>query len=288
MRVPKPLVTTTWLVAAWLGGSHLLLAQTSDRAADVLAASRAALGGDARIAGVKTFIAAGRTRQIRGENLIPIEFEIQVELPDKYARRDEFPAQDNGPATTGFNGDALVQNPPAPAPPPRAGVAPPTPAQQEAAIRGRIAAVKQDFARLMLGMFTSSFSSYPLTFAYVAQAEAPQGKADVIDVMGPDNFRARLFISSETHLPIMLTWQAPAAPARRGGPPPAGPPPGGPPAAPPLVEQRMYFADYRQVDGLQLPFRIRRGVGADTAEETIVDRFRINARTDPRRFQSGN
>ena len=24
------------------------------------------------------------------------------------------------------------------------------------------------------------------------------------------------------------------------------------------------------------------------AEETIVDRFRINARTDPRRFQSGN
>ena len=54
-----------------------------------------------------------------------------------------------------------------------------------------------------------------------------------------------------------------------------------------LVEQRLYFADYRDVDGLQLPFRIRRAVGADTTEETTFDRFRINARIDPRRFETG-
>ncbi len=63
----------------------------------VMAAARAALGGDAKISAVKTFIANGRTRQVRGENLVPIEFEIQAELPDKYSRRDEFPAQDAGP-----------------------------------------------------------------------------------------------------------------------------------------------------------------------------------------------
>jgi hypothetical protein len=313
MRVIVPLVTLLILSGSSRSGDILLAQAPPDRAAAVLAAARMAMGGDARIAAVKTFIANGRTRQVRGENLIPIEFEIQVELPDRYARRDEFPAQDNGPATTGFNGDVFVQNPLPPPPPPRAGVPPPTPAQQEAAMRGRLAAVKQDFARLMLGMFASSFGSFPLTFAYVAQAEAPQGKADVIDVMGPDNFRARLFISTDTHLPILLTWQAaPAPPGRRGGPPggpAAGPPPGAgptgagapsaagaPPAAgvppgaaapaPQAVEQRMYFADYRQVDGLQLPFRIRRAVGADTTEETTFDRFRINARVDPRRFQS--
>ena len=48
----------------------------------VIASARAALGGEAKIASVKTFIATGRTRQVRGENLVPIEFEIQVELPD--------------------------------------------------------------------------------------------------------------------------------------------------------------------------------------------------------------
>jgi hypothetical protein len=37
-----------------------------------------------------------------------------------------------------------------------------------------------------------------------------------------------------------------------------------------------------------LPFRLRRAVGADTTEETTFDRFRINARVDPRRFEAGN
>jgi len=54
------------------------------------------------------------------------------------------------------------------------------------------------------------------------------------------------------------------------------------------VEQRLYFADYRDVDGLQLPFRIRRAAGTDTSEETTFDRFRVNARIDPRRFEVAN
>jgi hypothetical protein len=274
----------------------------------VMTAARDALGGAKRIEGVRTVIATGRTRQIRGDNLIPIVFEIQIELPDKYSRRDEFPAQDAGPATAGFNGDGLVQIPPAAPPVARAGgPPPPTPAQQTAAGRARVGAIKQDFGRLMLGLFASSFSSFPLTFEYVAQAEAPEGKADVIDVKGPDSFAARLFVDAQTHLPIMVTWRTAQPPARGGGPsgrrggPPVGGAGAGPaapgaaaiPAVPPvgapaLVENRMYFADYRVVDGLKLPFRIRRAVGAETTEETTFDRFRINARVDPKRFEVGN
>jgi hypothetical protein len=323
MDRPSPFFLAFLAVAA----AHLLLMpqlsargaglQPRDSNADaekVMAAARAALGGDARIGAVRTIIANGRTRQVRGENLIPIEFEIQIELPDKYSRRDEFPAQDNGPATSGFAGERLIQIPPPPPPPPRPGAPAPTPEQQEMARRARAMAARQDFARLMLGMFGTSFPSFPLTFAYVAQAEAPQGKADVIDVKGPGNFVARLFVHGDTHLPIMLTWQAPAGPPRPGGPPGAGPPAGaaapagappvapgpppgaGPPAAgapaggakpPATVEQRLYFADYREVNGYQFPFRIRRAAGADTTEETTFDRFRINAKVDPRRFETG-
>jgi hypothetical protein len=46
----------------------------------------------------------------------------------------------------------------------------------------------------------------------------------------------------------------------------------------------LYFADYRKVDGLQLPFRLRRATGAETTEETTFDRYRINATIDARRF----
>jgi hypothetical protein len=297
-------------------------------AESVMAAARAALGGEAKIAAVKTFIATGRTRQVRGDNLVPIEFEIQAELPDKYSRRDEFPAQDAGPVTAGFVGDALVLIPRPVPPPPRPGMPAPPAGAMEGQLRLRLMQSKQDFARLMLGMFAGTTSAFPVTYSYVGQAEAPQGKADVIDVKGPANFAARLFVA-DTGLPIMLTWQAPAGPmgpggpggmARPGGPPPgaSGPPagtppasappagapsaaappaggappagaagPGGPPpGAKPAPEQRLYFADYRDVDGLKLPFRIRRGAGSETNEETIFDRFRINAKVDPRRFDT--
>jgi hypothetical protein len=144
---------------------------TPDPAA-ILGASREALGGDKRLSSVRTFVATGRTQQVRGDNLVPIEFEIAVELPDRYVRKDEIPAQESGPTAVGFAGETLIQVPPQAAPAGRpGGPPPPTPEQLEVARRARVVGVKQDFSRLALGMF----SGYPLTFTYVGQAEAPQG-----------------------------------------------------------------------------------------------------------------
>lgn len=308
----------------------------------ILAAARQALGGDKKLAAVKSFSATGRTRQVRGDNLVPIEFEIFVELPDKYFKKDEIPAQETGTTGSGFNGEELLVDP-IPAQPL------PDPAKKQ-----RLTTLKQDFARLALGMFAGSFPAYPLTFTYVGQAEAPQGKADVLDAKGPDNVTLRYFIHTETHLPVMVTWKGPvpgrggrpggpgmppgasgpgrgappagaappgAAPPPAQAPPPAtAPPAGAPPAgaapagaaprgsapggatppagaapgsgappgagAPPTQpEFRVYFADYRDVDGMQFPFRLRRATGADTTEETTFDRFRINPKIDPKKFE---
>src|SRR5438552_12367369 len=206
--------------------------QTPD-ANQVLAATREALGGEKALSAVKTFVVTGRTRQVRGNNLVPIEFEISCELPDKFVRKDEIPAQDTEPTTVGFKGDDLIQFPPpqpgpgrgadSPAPPAgRTGAAPSANAGRGGGppdgrgipfnpTQQRVTAVKQDFVRLTLGMFAASFPTYPLTFKYAAQGEAPEGKADILEVAGPANFSARLVVQRETHLPVMLMWQLPAA-----------------------------------------------------------------------------
>jgi hypothetical protein len=406
MRVFGQFILISVLAAVSLPGVSTTAAQAPARdAATVLAQAREALGGEKRLSAIRNFVATGRTQQVRGDNLVPIEFEIAVELPDKYVRKDEIPAQESGPTSTGFNGEELIQLPVPvmPTPPPgmaRAGgpAGAPAPAQLEAARKARVVAAKQDFVRLALGMFAGSFSSYPLTFTYVGEAEAPQGRADVVEGKAP-NFSVRLFVNSQTHLPIMVSWQAPGRPAgpARGGPPSpspgasagqvppspapgasapgvtppgaaapgatppgaaapggaaqpaqplppgaaspgaspgqAGPPPivpsgesrqpprlppgvGDPPSnatPPPLpvpaargagtpgapgpgaaqgrgapatpVEFRIYYGDYRDVDGLQWPFRLRRATGSDTTEETIFDRFRINTKIDPKKFE---
>jgi hypothetical protein len=250
-----------------IGGLGLAIpwidAQPKPDAGAVMAAARRALGGDERLSAVKSFSLTGRTQQARGKNSVPNELEMRCERPDRCTRTDEIPA------------------------------------------RG----VRQDFGRLTLGMFAGSFSSAPLTFSYVGQDEMPQGKADVIDARGPDNVVVRLFIDRTSRLPIMVSWVPPAAPVRPGAvmtgaargagaeTQPGGPSPrqaggaaaprterapapqpsprqGAPPAK--AVESRIYYEDYREVDGLRLPFRLRRTAGGETVEETIVDRYRIN------------
>jgi hypothetical protein len=299
-----------------------------ERAAQILAETRKALGGPA-LEAVTSVVATGRTRRVRGDNLVPIEFEIAIQLPDKYVRKDEVPAEESAPTSTGFNGADVIQLPVPP--PPRAGgpgAVPagrpggpaPTPeqvaAQQAAQHAARLNTTKQEFARLALGMFAKSMETYPMTFAFAAQAQAPQGTADVIEVRGGGNFAARLFIASDTHLPIMLSWQAPPTNVivtTPGQAPPRTIAPGAvvinapaPPAptasaeerdtytkqvaamrqkaqATP-IEYRFYYADYRDVNGVKFPFRLRRAIGPDTTEETTFDRFRLNTQIDPRKF----
>ena len=94
-------------------------ANAAQRAADILAAARVAMGGE-KLGAVKSFVAKGRTRRLQGNNLLAIEFEIDCELPDKYVRKDETPATESDPTSRGFNGDKLIQIPPPASPPPGA------------------------------------------------------------------------------------------------------------------------------------------------------------------------
>jgi hypothetical protein len=365
------LVAVLWIVASAPAGGRAGAQGTGRDATAVLAAAREALGGDQKLAAVKAFVVTGRTRQVRGNNLVPIEFEIACELPGKYVRRDEVPAQESDPTVAGFNGDILIQFP-RPADPPITAAAPPKPATPPTAAaparpatppitaaappkpatppptaaapgagpatppttapagplptppdprKARVATLKQDFVRLTLGMFAASFDSYPVTFTLAGQAEAPQGRADVVDVKGQGTFALRFFINSETHLPIMVSWTNPATNVvltDPGQPPPVNLAPGAivvqapprPAATAPKeeqdkyvkdvqdlrkktlagakpVESRLYFADYRDIgNGLKFPFRLRRAVAGETIEETNFDAFKINPRIDPRKFES--
>jgi hypothetical protein len=286
-----------------------------DKAAPIVAAARQALGGD-KLAAVRTLTARGQTRRLRGNNLVPILFEMDLEFPDKYLRKDESPFDNSEPTSLGFNGSDLLQVPPPAAPPARAGAPPVPQATLDAARVARIRTVKQDFVRFALGMFAQSFDTYPLTFGYAAQAQAPQGTADVLDVRGADGFALRFIIQSDTHLPVMVSWTLPPTSvviAAAGQPPPTTIAPGAvvvtapavPPASAPQeqkdqyakdvqalrqkaqatpVEHRIYFADYREVDGVKLPFRLRRAIGADTTEETTFDRFQINPKIAAQKF----
>ena len=186
----------------------LVIGQGSE-ATRVLNEMRAALGGD-KLAAVRNFIASGRSARSAGQFQLTGEFEIFCELPDKYVKKETISMGGMGSAASslGFNGDTLLQESSAPgvvasgggtmmyrvgpggaAP----GGASPTPEQQAAMKANALKSVKTDFTRLTVALFGASFSGNPVEFSYGGTAESPDGKADVIDVKGPNEFAARLY-----------------------------------------------------------------------------------------------
>lgn len=159
--------------------------------------------------------------------------------------------------------------------------------------------IKAELYRTLLGILPGSPVLSHLTFTHVAEAEAPSGVADVIDVSGPDNFRARLFVDQAEHRPLMLSYmmRQPRMMQRPANLPQfkndeerrayfeemrkkfeAEPPP-------PLVEAHVFYSDYRKVDGVLLPHRITRQVEGKVQEEWTIDKYKLNASLKADQFQ---
>jgi len=209
------------MAVALVAAGALVAGQGRD-ATQILASARTALGGD-KLAAVRTLTAVGRTVRTNQAGItVENEFELALELPDKYLMRSVMAAMGNMSIyrNTGFNGGQVIEE--IDRPPSLSGgmvmirVAGPggtptdpekmTPEQKAEFDQKRLLANKKEFAKIALGMFAASPAAFPLELSDGGQAESADGKADVIDVKGEGGFVARLFIDSQTHLPLMLSW----------------------------------------------------------------------------------
>lgn len=66
-------------------------------------------------------------------------------------------------------------------------------------------AIQREQAIQLLRLALPPSSDFPLTFTYAGEAQASDGQADVIDVKGPNDFSARLFIDKASSRLLMMT-----------------------------------------------------------------------------------
>jgi hypothetical protein len=152
--------------------------------------------------------------------------------------------------------------------------------------------LRAELARLAVGLLLASPASLPLEFTYGGEAEAPDGKADVLDVKGASSFAARLFLDKHSHRPLMLAYRG-ASPRMvvqtqrmQGAPPPERPDHSAlpTPPAPEIVDISMFFDDYRSVDGVLLPHHVSRSVDGQTTEEWTCKSIKVNPAFKPETF----
>lgn len=299
---------------------------------DVLAAVRSALGGEPRLTEVATVSVEGRATRPRPDGTMATSpFEMYIELPDRFVRKDVVGQLGNAAINrrSGFNGADLISGVDRAMAaaggrtvigrgPGGAAAAPATPEARAAAL----VAARREHARLLLGMLGRGVESYPLAFAHGGTAEADGVRAHIVDVTAADGYAARLFVDAASGLPLMMSWidrELPPQVQMTGGPgggvriggAAQAPSPGAAVQAPSpeaieqireeferrqaeaeasrrLVEYRLFYADYRTVDGIRMPARIQLTIDGHPAEELMLDRIRINRRIDAGTFSVSN
>lgn len=219
------ILRTSSLVAVVVVGVSGNAAAQDTKAAEVLAATRKAIGGK-KIDALASLSVHAATQRNVGNFQLTSDLELLLDLPDKYLRAET----SNSPmvsmaSTTGFNGDRALRGSGSMGAPgggmiirmggPGLGAAPPgggeTPTpEQQARLDGQIVrSARQEIGRLMLGWFAMAHPSLSVQYTYAGEAESPDGKALMVDARNSDGFAARLFIDEKTHLPLMVTYQGP-------------------------------------------------------------------------------
>jgi len=250
-RLPSPLsaissagvALTAFLLLAW---SVSVNAQDAARGAALLALAQQAVGGKGLA--VKTLQVTGTFRRVVGGNDTEGDFDVFIELPDKYLRSEKTgtPGQPStetiealvggvsrdavrggrggGPRGGTPDGDAVQ---PADAGDAAAGQreaapdgAPGETPQADAAAdpapaagRGRGGAVDPDAqGRARQAEVSRLLLMWLLRsetpLAWVGIAKSPDGTADVLEARYADGQPTRLFVESKTYMPLMLQWTA--------------------------------------------------------------------------------
>jgi hypothetical protein len=285
-------------------------ANDTARGATLMAEARKALGGDEKFKAIKTLEVKGKTTRAQQQQNLNGDFEIQIEMPGKFRRKEALGLQDfNVDIIQLVNGDTATQNVEMGG------------GQQDIGGfsdggggggnrggRGR-GGRGNDIARFLTGggsddpeqqakvvkagmarMITALLLAPPDPIAWIGVAESPDGRADVLQFKGPDGVDTKLLLDEKTHLPLMLQWNGTVQSfnrgrggneqGRRGGNNNGN-------RGNATVQQaslQMHLSDYKSANGLKFPFLIQSGANEETTEELVVKNVRVNPTFKPEQF----
>jgi hypothetical protein len=273
-----------------------------DKAAEVVKEMRKALGGD-KLAAVKTLSLEGPFQRDMGMRQMGGTTALTIQLPDRLHRSEdmELPGGASVERIVALNGATAWEDMKQ-----RGGMgggmqimmrgAGGAELNPEAIEEARLRRTRTEMMRYLLAFFGGA----DMQPTYVAEAEAPEGKADVLEVKNESGASVRVFVDQQTRLPLMLQYtevrprMSFEGRGGRGGPggsrgtgagrgdPGQRPNPEEvrrrmeqmPPPAPSTVN--LFLGDYKTVDGVMIPHRLTQSIDGKPVEEWTLEKIRVN------------
>ena len=253
MRLMKSWWVAAMAAVSLVGVPSAARAQDAAKGASLLAEARKALGGEDKLAAVKRLQANGTFKRAAGNNTLEGDFEIFVELPDKY-RLNEETGIAGGPTverTQILNGNEVIDETSGGGPGAffrgggggggRGGNFGGGGFGGGRGGRGRLGGDGQDAAggarqggqqidperlkELQRRQRQADLARYLLVwllstdqpFTWAGTAQSPDGTADVLEVTPQGGVPTRVFLDTATHMPLMVTWEGNAGRFGGGG-----------------------------------------------------------------------
>jgi len=310
--MPRGPFAAVFAVGAVVACSHLLSA-APDRATEILAQARQAIGGEARLNAVKSLSLEAKSRlEFRSISGELTNLKMEFLLPDRFLVTRNWPSsflQRIG----GFNAGQLIEQRLSSGLWADVGFGD---GGKEALAR-QMAVRQREYVRYLIAWLLTVPEQYRVRFTDAGEADTAEGRADVVDAKGANDFAARLFFDKQTRRLLMLTYQEPppTVPGVRASPQKAKPPEEGEPLfksiegpALKVGETEMHLSKYGADDGILFPHRVRiesestRSSSARPSigypapemvrvgfegilEEWQISRFRVNPPLKPKQFE---
>lgn len=283
------------------------LLSAAPTAEEVLAKARKALGSSAPLKSLS--LAGVRRTSVEtpdGPQTMTREVEMDFLLPGKFLKAEtmELPGGMPGPTMVeALNGETSwrdTRNAPSGANiniVQRVAPGPGGSNDPAAAELARTRSIRANYLRQLLLLTLTPPTDAEIKFDLIGEAEAPDGKAWIIDAAGPDKFTLRLFIDQQTNLPVMASWRGfqPMRPMmiRMAGPPPGnrkdgkGPDMPAPPdpGKPVEVEFEMRLQEHSKQGGLLIPKLMALSTAGKLSEEFEVKHVKVNPNLKAEKFQ---
>lgn len=178
-----------------------------ERALDLIRQARAAIGGDAAVNSVQSLTMNGKSRrqiQLPDQTLRDLngDIEINMLLPDRFIRIEKLKMLDGPGGTEAAPSTSdkkeieskvrIVRN-----------------VNSERGDKSDIGAMhdRSEIARYMMGLLLKAPADMNVAYDYAGVGDVDGVRAEIIDVQGPNGFSMKLYLSSQNHLPLMMTYK---------------------------------------------------------------------------------
>jgi hypothetical protein len=279
------------------------------RAEELLSKARAAIGDEAKIKAVKSLSLASKITRSPSAVDMKVEVELDFLFPDKYVKREKNYLQvGTANLISALDGETAWLHR--------------SSSNEMIRFEGfsqkdaddRKPVLRAEAARWILGLLLRTPTWSPLEFPYGSEkakntlqvyhrhietvyagaGDADGKSADLIDVKGGDGFQARLFLDKTNHRLMMMSYTGKLITSKRkqiktdedGNVSESESGSGGSGVAGMKADEvRVRFADYRAVDGIQMPHRVVFQSGEAIKEEWELTKIQVNAPLAPEIFK---